>query len=252
MLRHPNVILWNISYIINLKVGIVIMRLLSLYSGGKDSTYALVKAKEMGHDISCLLTMQPDTDASLLFHYPNSWVTRYLGEAMRIPSLGFAAPSGTKEDESKFLEQAIIAVKSLHEIHGVVHGGIFSTFQSEIVQKICRQNNLAVFAPLWHIEQSEYMDLLLEQNFQIKIVSVSAMGLDDGWLGISLDREALNRLKRLSQKYCFSVCFEGGEAETLVVDCPIFYKKLQVRNANIHWDGQRGMFEIMEVALVEK
>ena len=252
MLRHPNVILWNISYIINLKVGIVIMRLLSLYSGGKDSTYALVKAKEMGHDISCLLTMQPDTDASLLFHYPNSWVTRYLGEAMRIPSLGFAAPSGTKEDESKFLEQAIIAVKSLHEIHGVVHGGIFSTFQSEIVQKICRQNNLAVFAPLWHIEQSEYMDLLLEQNFQIKIVSVSAMGLDDGWLGISLDREALNRLKRLSQKYCFSVCFEGGEAETMVVDCPIFYKKLQVRNANIHWDGQRGMFEIMEVALVEK
>jgi len=252
VLRHPNVILWNISYIINLKVGIVIMRLLSLYSGGKDSTYALVKAKEMGHDISCLLTMQPDTDASLLFHYPNSWVTRYLGEAMRIPSLGFAAPSGTKEDESKFLEQAIIAVKSLHKIHGVVHGGIFSTFQSEIVQKICRQNNLAVFAPLWHIEQSEYMDLLLEQNFQIKIVSVSAMGLDDGWLGISLDREALNRLKRLSQKYCFSVCFEGGEAETMVVDCPIFYKKLQVRNANIHWDGQRGMFEIMEVALVEK
>ena len=252
MLRHPNVILWNISNIINLKVVIVIMRLLSLYSGGKDSTYALVKAKEMGHDISCLLTMQPDTDASLLFHYPNSWVTRYLGEAMRIPSLGFAAPSGTSEDESKFLEQAIIAVKSLHEIHGVVHGGIFSTFQSEIVQKICRQHNLAVFAPLWHIEQSEYMDLLLEQNFQIKIVSVSAMGLDDGWLGISLDREALTRLKRLSQKYCFSVCFEGGEAETLVVDCPIFYKKLQVRKANILWDGQRGMFEIMEVALVEK
>lgn len=228
------------------------MRLLSLYSGGKDSTYALVKAKEMGHDISCLLTMQPDTDASLLFHYPNSWVTRYLGEAMRIPSLEFAARSGTREDESKFLERAIIAVKSLYEIHGVVHGGIFSTFQSAIIQKICRQHNLAVFAPLWHVEQSQYMDLLLEKNFQIKIVSVSAMGLDDRWLGISLDRDALNRLKHLSQKYCFSLCFEGGEAETLVVDCPIFYKKLQVRNANIHWDGQRGMFEIMEVALVEK
>jgi diphthine-ammonia ligase len=228
------------------------MRLLSLYSGGKDSTYALVKAQEMGHDICCLLTMQPDTDASLLFHYPNSWVTSYLGEAMRIPSLGFAAPSGTREDESKSLEQAIIAIKSLHEIHGVVHGGIFSTFQSKIVQKICRKHNLTVVAPLWHTEQCEYMDLLLEKNFQIKIVSVSAMGLDERWLGISLDPQALNRLKRLSQKYSFSLCFEGGEAETLVVDCPIFYKKLQVRKANIHWDGQRGMFEILEVALVEK
>jgi diphthine-ammonia ligase len=228
------------------------MRLLSLYSGGKDSTYALVEAQEMGHDICCLLTMQPATDASLMFHYPNSWVTRYLGEAMRIPSLGFASPSCTREDESKSLEQAIIAVKSLHEIHGVVHGGIFSTFQSEIVQKICRKHNLTVVAPLWHKEQSEYMDLLLEKNFQIKIVSVSTMGLDERWLGISLDAEALTRLKRLSQKYHFSLCFEGGEAETLVVDCPIFYKKLQIRKANIQWDGQRGMFEILEVALVKK
>jgi hypothetical protein len=27
---------------------------------------------------------------------------------------------------------------------------------------------------------------------------------------------------------------------------------LQVRKANIRWDGQRGIFEILEVALVEK
>lgn len=232
--------------------GVNTMRLLSLYSGGKDSTYALVRAKEMGHDICCLLTMHPATDASLLFHYPNIWVTSYLGEAMCIPSFGFAAQSCSKEDELRSLEQAIIAVKSVHEIHGVVHGGIFSTFQSDIVQRICCKHNLTVIAPLWHIQQSEYMDLLLEKNFDIKIVSVSAMGLDEGWLGISLDREALLKLKRLSQKYCFSVSFEGGEAETLVIDCPIFYKRLQVRKANIHWDGQRGIFEILEVALVEK
>ena len=228
------------------------MRLVSLYSGGKDSTYALFKAKEMGHDISCLLTMYPQTDASLLFHYPNNWVTSYLGQAMCIPSFGFASQSGTKEDEVKSLERAIIAVKSLHEIHGVVHGGILSTFQNDMVQRICCKHNLTMIAPLWHIQQSEYMDLLLEKNFDIKIVSVSAMGLDEHWLGISLDREVLDRLKRLSQKYCFNVSFEGGEAETLVVDCPIFYKRLQVNKANIHWDGQRGMLEIIEVALVEK
>ncbi|MFZ0512033.1 MAG: diphthine--ammonia ligase [Candidatus Nitrosopolaris sp.] len=226
--------------------------MVSLYSGGKDSTYALFKAKEMGHDISCLLTMYPQTDASLLFHYPNNWVTSYLGQAMCIPSFGFASQSGTKEDEVKSLERAIIAVKSLHEIHGVVHGGILSTFQNDMVQRICCKHNLTMIAPLWHIQQSEYMDLLLEKNFDIKIVSVSAMGLDEHWLGISLDREVLDRLKRLSQKYCFNVSFEGGEAETLVVDCPIFYKRLQVNKANIHWDGQRGMLEIIEVALVEK
>jgi ABC transporter with metal-binding/Fe-S-binding domain ATP-binding protein len=228
------------------------VRLISLFSGGKDSTYALVKAKEMGHEISCLLTMYPETDESLLYHYPNNWVTSYLGKAMGIPSFGFASRSGTKEYESKSLEEAIIAVKSLRQIDGVVHGGIFSTFQNEIVRRICVKHNLSMIAPLWNIQQSEYMDLLLENKFDIKIVSVSAMGLDERLLGVSLDRQLLYRLKQLSEKYSFNVSFEGGEAETLVVDCPIFYKRLQINKAKIHWDGQRGMLEIMEVALVEK
>src|SRR5215467_2793011 len=232
--------------------GVKDVRLISLYSGGKDSTYALLKAKEMGHEISCLLTMYPETDESLLYHYPNNWVTSYLGEAMGIPSFGFASPSGTKEYESKSLEQAIIAVKSLQDIDGVVHGGIFSTFQNEIVRRICVKHNLCMIAPLWNIQQSEYMDLLVENKFDIKIVSVSAMGLDERLLGVSLDREVLYRLKWLSEKYSFNVSFEGGEAETLVVDCPIFFKRLQINKAKTHWDGQRGMLEILEVALVEK
>jgi len=228
------------------------VKLISLYSGGKDSTYALLKAKEMGHEISCLLTMYPETDESLLYHYPNNWVTSYLGEAMGIPSFGFASPSGTKENESKSLEQAIIAVKSLQDIDGVVHGGIISMFQNEIVRRICVKHNLCMIAPLWNIQQSEYMDLLVENKFDIKIVSVSAMGLDERLLGVSLDREVLYRLKWLSEKYSFNVSFEGGEAETLVVDCPIFFKRLQINKAKTHWDGQRGMLEILEVALVEK
>ena len=226
--------------------------MISLYSGGKDSTYALLKVKEMGHEISCLLTMYPETDESLLYHYPNNWVTSYLGEAMGIPSFGFASPSGTKENESKSLEQAIIAVKSLQDIDGVVHGGIISMFQNEIVRRICVKHNLCMIAPLWNIQQSEYMDLLVENKFDIKIVSVSAMGLDERLLGVSLDREVLYRLKWLSEKYSFNVSFEGGEAETLVVDCPIFFKRLQINKAKTHWDGQRGMLEILEVALVEK
>lgn len=232
--------------------GVKAVRLISLYSGGKDSTYALVKAKEMGHEISCLLTMYPETDDSLLYHYPNVWLTSYLGQAMGIPSFGFASRSGTKEYEAKSLEQAIIAVKSLQDIDGVVHGGILSKFQNEIVRRICVKHNLSMIAPLWNIQQSEYMDLLLENKFDIKIVSVSAMGLDERLLGVSLDRQVLYKLKQLSEKYSFNVSFEGGEAETLVVDCPIFYKRLQINKAKIHWDGQRGMLEIMEVALVEK
>ena len=46
--------------------------------------------------------------------------------------------------------------------------------------------------------------------------------------------------------------FEGGEAETLVLDCPIYKKKIELVNYDIHWDGIRGTFEILDATLIIK
>jgi uncharacterized protein (TIGR00290 family) len=89
-------------------------------------------------------------------------------------------------------------------------------------------------------------------KFEIKIVSISAMGLEPSWLGKTLDKISVDVLHTLSKKNGFNLNFEGGEAETLVLDCPLFQKRLEVRNANVIWDGQRGIFEILEVALIQK
>jgi len=96
------------------------------------------------------------------------------------------------------------------------------------------------------------MHELIDNKFQVKVVGVSALGLDRTLLGMSLDNDLLDKLECLSKKYSFNLSFEGGEAETLVTDCPMFSKKLDIKNANILWDGQRGIFEILEVALVPK
>jgi uncharacterized protein (TIGR00290 family) len=93
---------------------------------------------------------------------------------------------------------------------------------------------------------------LLANNFVIMIVGVSASGLDEKWLGRILNSSALNELETLSKKYGFSIAFEGGEAETFVLDCPIFKKRIAVRDAKKHWDGYRGYFEILDMILVEK
>ena len=78
------------------------------------------------------------------------------------------------------------------------------------------------------------------------------MGLEKEWLGKKIDKESLENLAALSKKYGFNLAFEGGEAETLVTDCPLYEKKLLIKDARIRWDGQRGMFEILEVELVDK
>ena len=229
-----------------------IMRLASLFSGGKDSTFSIFKMKELGHDVVCLITIQPKTDDSLLFHYPNSGMTKQLGEAMGIPSFRFTLKKTSKEDEVNSLERAITKIKSFYDIQGLVHGGISSAFQRDNFQQACSMQDLRIFAPLWGIEPFQYMTDLIDKKFCIKIVGVSTMGLDQNWLGITLDKRSLHKLEFLSKKYGFNLTFEGGEAETLIVDCPIFNKRLEINDARIHWDGQRGIFEILEASLVCK
>lgn len=227
------------------------MRLAALYSGGKDSTYSIMRAKEAGHDVVCLISMQPESDDSLLFHYPNSWVTKYLAEAMGLPLVASKA-GGSKDDEVKALESAVAQARSLYNVEGVVSGGIASRFQKDAFEGVCLRQHLEPVAPLWGIEPEKYMRELLARGFEVMIVGVSAMGLEKEWLGSKIDAGSLEKLVSLSKKYGFNLAFEGGEAETLVVDCPLYAKKLLVKEARTQWDGQRGMFEILEVELVDR
>ena len=232
------------------------MKLAALYSGGKDSTFAISCAKEMGHRVACLITMYPIADDSALFHYPNSWVTTYLADAMQIPIMGFQVGGPSKEDEMNALEEAIMQVKSLYGIEGIVHGGISSNYQKQAFEQVCLRQGIAAVAPLWNnnTDPETYItELVVNRGFHIIIAGVSAMGLDNKWLGKEIDKESIAKLVSISKKCGFNLTFEGGEAETLVIDCPLYWKKkLQINAATTHWDGQRGIFEIRDVALVEK
>ena len=228
------------------------MKLAALFSGGKDSTFALSRAQEMGHCILCLITMHPKADDSALFHYPNSWVTEYLAEAMQLPLIECQVWGHSKEDEMEALEETILQAKSTYGINGIVHGGISSNYQKQAFEKVCARQRIEAVAPLWNLEPERYLNELIRRGFHIIIAGVSAMGLGREWLGRELDKEAVAKLVFLSKTCKFNLTFEGGEAETLVIDCPLYQKQLQIKAAAAYWDGQRGIFEIQDVALIEK
>ena len=228
------------------------MKLAALYSGGKDSTFAISCAQEMGHRVACLITMHPISDDSALFHYPNSWVTEYLADAMQLPLMAFRVSGCSKEDEVNALEEAIVRVKSIYGIEGIVHGGISSNYQKQAFEQVCVHQRISAIAPLWNSEPERYITKLVKRGFHIIIAGVSTMGLDKNWLGTELDKESIAKLVSISKKCGFNLTFEGGEAETLVIDCPLYLKQLQIKAATAYWDGQRGIFEIQDVALIEK
>ncbi|TLX83946.1 MAG: ATP-binding protein, partial [Thaumarchaeota archaeon] len=75
------------------------MKLASLFSGGKDSTYALYKARSESHEIVCLVSMFPKSEESHLLHYPNMQTTLLQAESMKIPQLVTAIDSNDTQTE---------------------------------------------------------------------------------------------------------------------------------------------------------
>ena len=225
------------------------MNLAALFSGGKDSTYSIYKAKQMGHDIKCLITVFPKSDNSHLLHFPNIELTKLQSETLKIPQITSTSNSDDLSDEMYALEVLIEKARADFQIDGLVHGGISSEFQKKKFEKICKEDNLDIISPLWKTNPKEYMINLLNSNFKFILTSVSSDGLDETWLGKIISIDDVSLLSNLSSKHGFNLNFEGGEAETFVTDCPIYSHPIKINKSQTIWDGYRGRFEIEDASL---
>jgi diphthamide synthase (EF-2-diphthine--ammonia ligase) len=68
-------------------------------------------------------------------------------------------------------------------------------------------------------------------------------------LGRKIGKEEIKELQNLSEKFGFNLNFEGGEAETFVLNCPLFSHSIEILKEEKSWDGYRGRFEILDARL---
>ncbi len=225
------------------------MKLGSLFSGGKDSTFAIYLAQKQGHEVTCLLSIFTKSEESHLLHYPNLQWTKLQSKSMNIPQLTIHSESDETNDELSALEKLLQTAKDQFQIEGLVHGGIKSQFQKEKFESLCSKLDLVAITPLWNKEPEQYMNDLLDSDFIFIMITVSSDGLDDTWLGKEIIKSDIDTLKNLSVKFGFNLNFEGGEAETFVVNCPLFSNSIKINKSKKIWDGYRGRFEIMDAEL---
>ena len=225
------------------------MKLACFFSGGKDSTYAIHLAKKQGHEIVCLLSVFTKSEESHLLHHPNLKWTKLQSKSMNIPQLTISSSSDETNDELILLEKLLKNAIDEFKIEGLVHGGIKSKFQKEKFENLCTKLNLKIVSPLWDSEPKQYMNDLLESNFYFIMTTVSSDGLDDQWLGKLISKSDVQKLDNLSDKFGFNLNFEGGEAETFVIDCPLFSNSIKINKSTKNWDGYRGRFEIVDAEL---
>jgi diphthine-ammonia ligase len=223
------------------------MRLASLFSGGKDSTYATRLATLQGHEVAYLVTMESRREDSWMFHTVNSHLAPLVAEAYGIESV-VAETHGEKEAELEDLRAAL----SRLEIDGVVTGAIASTYQRSRVDAICSELGLVHLSPLWGRDTQRLLGEMLSGGLVIMVTAVAALGLDESWLGRVLDLDAAEALRVLSERFGVDVCGEGGEMETLVLDAPWFRSRLEVLEARREWDGVRGSYVVERAGLIPR
>jgi diphthine-ammonia ligase len=161
------------------------LKLASLYSGGKDSNYSIFEINRSGHDVVCLVSILPAESDSLLFHFPNISLSAVLAQAIDLPIRSFQSTAGTLGDEKLVLENALANVIDEFNVQGIVHGGLCSNFQKKNFEKVCQKLGLSVFSPLWHVNPAKYLHKMIDEQFKIVIVGVSALGLEENGLARS-------------------------------------------------------------------
>jgi diphthine-ammonia ligase len=226
------------------------MRLGVLFSGGKDSTFALHKAQEK-EEVVCLITVVSKNKESYMFHTPNIDVTALQAEALGLPLVSVVT-EGKKEEELADLERAIALAVSEYKIEGVVTGAVESVYQAQRVQRICNLLNVWCFNPLWKHDQKALLEKLVEKHFKVIISGVFAYPLDEKWLGKEIDNEVIRKLVELQGKYGISPSGEGGEIETTVLDAPLFKKGIEILDSEVDFRGNSGVFCIKQARLVSK
>ncbi len=226
------------------------MRLGVLFSGGKDSTLALHKAAEK-EEVVCLITLVSQNKESFMFHTPNIDVTTLQAEAMGLPLMR-KTTEGKPEEELRDLEAAIAQAVKDFQIEGVVTGAVESVYQSKRIQSICNRLNLVCFNPLWKKNQKALLEELVAEGFKVIISGVFAYPLDESWLGKEIDKELIERLALLGEKFGLSISGEGGEIETTVLNAPLFKKKIEVLDYAIKSKGNSGVFIIKKARLAPK
>lgn len=219
------------------------MRLASLYSGGKDSSFSLYLAEQQGHEVPYLVNIVPEGRASWLFHTPNLGAVPAMAEAMG-KELVVGRSTGEEGSDTEGLRGALEGL----DVDGVVSGVSWSDYQWDRMNAVCGSLGLRFFAPMWRKDQDLLMETMLESGVEAVIVGCFAEGFDESWLGRPIDAGCVEDLRRLRSEYGVSIMGEGGEYESMTLHSPSFRHRLRMGPAERMWKRNSGTLEVSSLA----
>jgi len=207
-----------------------------LYSGGKDSTFAIQHAKEKGWNIKYLISVKPTRKDCFLFHFATVEHTKEFAKMLKIPHFYVKCRVADLVKEADIVRKVVEDNQKKMRVDAVVLGGTgLQETQLKSIQNALMPLNIDVFAAHAGDDHDVIMEQMLEKGYEIMITQIASDGLKD-WLGKKITKDNFAQLKKDSVKYGFHIGFEGGYADTLVLDCPLYTQKLMIGDISIIYE----------------
>lgn len=199
------------------------MKILCSWSGGKDSCFALMKAKEQGHVPAVLLNVLNEEGKISRSHGIPSGILDAQAKAAQLPL--HLIQSSWQEYEKNFTA-ALQHLRVEFNTEAAVFGDIDLQAHRDWEEKVCSNAGLQAMLPLWQQDRETLVMQMLNSGIKTMITSCNEK-MGEAFLGRVLDEELVAMLKAMD----IDVCGENGEFHTLVLDCPLFANGLHVEVA---------------------
>ncbi|KAF8760269.1 Diphthamide synthase [Rhizoctonia solani] len=238
------------------------MKFVALLSGGKDSCYNIVHCNANGHELVAAASLRPPTEGemdSFMYQTVGQDAIELVANALGVPlfrrtidglaieqggEYGDRAGKADREnegvdgDETEDMFALLSEVKEAYpDVQGVSVGAILSNYQRVRVDHVCQRLGLTPLCYLWQRDQRELMSEMIAAGVEAILIKVAGIGLEERHLGKTL-AQMEPTFHKLNDKFGAHICGEGGEYETLTLDCSAFKRRITIKETKtvVHSD----------------
>jgi diphthine-ammonia ligase len=218
------------------------------WSGGKDCCLACHRAIASGLEVRYLANTITEDGQRSRSHGISAEVIRTQSQAIGIPVI--QRRTSKEAYEAEFIK--MLNILKQDGIEGGVFGDIDFNAHREWIDRVCRQADITPYLPLWEESQDKLMDEFINLGFEAVVVAARADLFGEEVLGQSIDRDFLAHLKELGRAKAITPCGEAGEYHTLVIDGPLFQKRLEIQKTRKVLREGRHFLDILSTSILSK
>jgi len=223
-------------------------RVFASWSGGKDCCLAAYRAIRNGLEVCYLANTITEDGKKSCSHGLSADIIKIQSQALGIP----VVQKRTTSESYEAVFKSMLREFKQEGIEGGVFGDIDFNEHREWIERVCQAADIIPHLPLWLESQDKVMREFVSLGFKAVVVATKSDRLGEEWLGREINLAFIKDLDELSKTRDITPCGEAGEYHTLVIDGPVFPKRIEIlKTQNVsrddHW-----FLEILNLKLMDK